>query len=194
MGKTMTQGQWTPLAPPPGPTQPLYYTPPNMLPPQKPSGTYKAIGIVWIVLGIMGVLYALFSIVTTGFSSSFMSRMYDSATLAYLVAHGCVSVVTGSLLIATGVGIVRAKRWARVVGVVYAIASTLSALVGTAMQILVIQPKVTGSMGGPASGFMRDLGPIFLVTAILGLLVALVVPAVTLVAVLRRAAKDELDQ
>ena len=189
----MTQ-PWAPLPPSPPAQVPYYggYPPPQ--PVQKPSSFYKSIGIVQMVLGVCGVLYSFFSIATTAFATSFAPgamAMYDRPTLAFLYLHATVSVATGAALGITGIGVVRAKAWARYVGVAYAVASLLNTFGGTAMQLLFIQPRIFSHMGrlGSSSG-LEAMG---VVSALFGLIFASVVPVITLVVLLRARAKEELD-
>ncbi len=176
-----------------GPQVPYYGAPPPAMPPQKPSAFYKVTGIIQIVLGIAGVLYSLFGMVTTAFAASYSpsaSSMYDMPTLVFTYLHLAVAVVTGAALLATGIGMVRAKRWARFVGVGYAVTSLLNTVGSTVVQLAVIQPRMYSRMG--ALG-MHGLETIVIVSTLFGVLVAAVVPVFTLVALLRAAAKVELD-
>jgi hypothetical protein len=189
--EAMTQGQWAPLpAPPPPPYGGYSYQP--QLPPSKPSGIYKALGIVQMTFGVGGVLYSLVTVVTTTFGSSLMAGVYDPPTLALILIHAVVSVLSGGLLFATGFAIFRGKRWGRPMGITYAVVSMLNTFGGTATQLFIVQPKVMGRMGtvGPLRGFES----LMVVSALFGVVVALVLPITTLVFVLRPAAKSELDQ
>lgn len=155
---------------------------------------YKALGIIQIVLGIGGALYALVSVATTAFASSMLttSKIYDTQTLVFMYLHAAASVATGAALLATGIGVVKAKRWARPVGVGYAVVSLLSTYGGTAVNVLVIQPKITGGLGGPL-GSSGGFEAIIIVSAIFGALMYSIMPVVTLIALLRARAKEELD-
>jgi len=184
---------WAPLPAPPTAPQPDYVAPPPN-PLQKPSTFYKVLGIIQIVLGIAGVVYALFSIGMTAFASTYASRtaaLYDGPTLLFMYLRLAVSILTGAALLATGIGVVRAKRWARPVGVAYAVTSLLNTLGSTMIQILVIQPRMYAHMG--ALSGVQGLEAFFIASALFGVAVAAVVPVVTLVALLRERAKEELD-
>jgi hypothetical protein len=186
---------WAPLPAPPQVPGPQYYAPSNAFvppPPQKPSSFFKAIGIIQIVLGMMGIFYSLFSIATTAYSSS-VSRFYTGPVLALLLVHAGVSVITGAMLVATGFGVVRAKRWSRIAGVAYAVTSMLNTLGGTVVQLAVVQPTVMRGVSGLGSAGAA-VSAVMVVSTLLGVLVALVVPVGTLIILLRPAAKAELDQ
>jgi hypothetical protein len=185
MEQEMTQQGWQPL--PQGPMMPApgFYTPP---PPSKPSTFYKVIGMLWIFLGVGGVLYALFSIASTLFMGSYTARFYDSATLTLVMALTSGNILTGSMLGITGFGLFRGRRWSRPLGVTYATLSMLSTLASTVLQITVIQPRVLATSAGVGRTFAHEIGAIF------GALIMLVVPTITLIAVLRGQAKLELDQ
>jgi hypothetical protein len=188
MGEAMTQGQWAPLpAPPQIPYQPLQYP---MPPPSKPSGIYKALGVIQMVLGGCGIIYSLFSIGTTAFSAR---AFYDDTTLAALLGVAATSTLTTTTLLATGIGIFRARRWARITGVVYSVVSLLNAFAGAAINLLLVQPKLMGSVGSVAP-IARTFETMMIVSAVLGVVVSCIMPTVTLVFVLRGAAKTELDQ
>ena len=190
---------WAPLPAPP-PVAPAYgygagyyggqpVVPP---PPAKPSGGYKALAIIQITLGAIGILYALFAIaMTVAFKSwSATAGVYDWQTVAYTVGHSCMAVVTGAMLIATGVGIWKAKKWSRMSGIAYAVVSLGETVLGTAINFLVIQPSLHARMGTPT---MPAVEIITIVSAAFGILIASVLPIVTLVALVRKGAKDQLD-
>lgn len=189
---------WAPLPAPP-PVAPAYgygagyYGGPPVPPPQqKPSGGYKALAIIQGVLGVLGVLYALFAIaMTVVFKSwSATASVYDWPTVAYTIGHSCMAIVTGAMLIATGVGIWKAKKWSRACGIAYAVISLSETLLGTAINFLVIQPGLRARMGTPA---MPEIELITIVSAAFGIIIASVLPIVTLVALARKGAKDQLD-
>jgi hypothetical protein len=198
MEKTMNQpppnNGWAPLpAPPPMAPMPYYGGQPPVMPMvTKPSGGYKALAIIQIVLGALGVLYALFAIAMIALVKSWSATagVYDWETVAYSVGHSGMAIVTGAMLIATGVGIYKAKRWSRISGIAYAVVSLGETVLGTAINLLVIQPSVRARMHTPA---MPELEMITVVTAALTILVASVLPIVTLVALVRKDAKQQLD-
>jgi hypothetical protein len=190
---------WAPLPAPPPVATPYgmgapYYGGPPMPPPivTKPSGGYKALGIIQIVLGAMGILYALFGIGMVVLMKSWAatSAVYDWETVAYTIGHSAMAVVTGAMLIATGIGIYKAKKWSRASGIAYAIVSLSETLLGTAINMLVIQPSVRARFGAPT---MPELEMITIASAIFGIIVASILPIVTLAALVRKAAKEQLD-
>lgn len=192
MNQLPPQGPWAPL-----PAPPQMAPPPQMqvglYPRPKPSGGYKALGIVQIALGAAGALWALVSIaILIASAASFAKGVYDPPTLIYSCGHGAMSVLTGALLVATGIGVVKAKKWSRMVGVAYGAISITETLVGTAVNLLVIQPGMAARMHMPA-GTAGTMQIFTVVTALFGVLVALVLPTITLVALLRARAKEELD-
>ena len=187
----MSQG-WNPLpAPPQLPFQPppQYVQPP---PRPKPSGFYKAIGIIQIILGVGGVFYSLITVVTLGFTTRMSAGIYDAETTAALMAVTGIYVLTGALLLVTGIGVVKARRWSRITGVVYAVLSLLDTFSNAALQVLVIQPRTLGRIGGLGSSSGFEL--FMYVTVALSVLVAAVVPVATLVILGRPGARAELDQ
>ena len=189
---------WAPLPAPP-PVAPAYGygagyyggapVPPT---PQKPSGGYKALAIIQIVLGAIGICYSLFAIAMVVVFKSWTatSSVYDWPTVAYSVGHSCMAIITGAMLIATGVGIYKAKRWSRACGIAYAIVSLSETVLGTAINFLVVQPSVRARMHTAA---VPEIEMITIVSAAFGILVVSVLPIVTLVALLRKGAKDQLD-
>ena len=188
---------WAPLPAPP-PVAPAYgygagyYGPPVPPTPQKPSGGYKALAIIQIVLGALGICYALFAIAMVVVFKSWTATasVYDWPTVAYSIGHASMSVVTGAMLIATGIGIWKAKKWSRMSGIAYAIVSLTETLFGTAINFLVIQPGVRARMHTPT---MPEIEMITIVSAAFGILIASILPIVTLVALARKGAKDQLD-
>jgi hypothetical protein len=193
---------WAPLpAPPPVAPAYGYGTPgyyggapvlPPLPPPQKPSGGYKALAIIQIVLGALGICYALFGIAAVVLFKSWSatSSVYDWPTVAYSVGHSGMAIITGAMLIATGIGIWKAKKWSRVAGIAYAIVSLGETVLGTAINFLIIQPSMHARMGTPS---IPEIEMITIVSAAFGILVASVLPIVTLVALVRKGAKDQLD-
>ncbi len=196
MNQPPPQNGWAPLPAPP-PVAPAYgagyYGGPAVPPPvTKPSGGYKALAIIQIVLGAIGICYALFGIAMTVLFKSWSATasVYDWPTVAYAIGHSCMAIVTGGMLIATGIGIWKAKRWSRMAGIAYAIVSLGETVLGTAINMLVIQPAMRARMHTPA---MPELEVITMVSAVFGILVVAVLPIVTLVALVRQDAKDQLD-
>ena len=183
----MSQG-WTPQPVPYVPLPQLYQQPPQ----PKPSGLYKALGITQLTLGVAGVLYALFGIATMGFVAAYARKLatMDPWTIAYSIAHSSLALLTGAMLAATGFGVMRAKRWARPLGVAYAALSLIETWGAAALSILVLQPRMYARVHiSPASGMQL----FSIVTSALSVLVMSVLPVVTLVALLRARARDELD-
>ncbi len=184
---------WAPLpSPPQMPPMPYYGAPPPMAP-QKPSGGYKALGIVQIVFGVLGVFYALFGIasVTLLKAWSATSSVYDTPTMIYMLTHSALAVVTGAMLGATGFGVFRAKRWSRPLGIAYACVSLGETLLGTAINLLVIQPAMYARLHSPIGSQMETFS---IITALFGVVVASILPIFTLVALGRSAAREQLDQ
>ena len=185
---------WAPLpAPPPVGPMPYYGGQPPVMPiATKPSGIYKALAIIQGVFGILGIGSALFSIAMTVIFKSWSATasVYDWPTVAYTIGHACMSIVTGALLIATGIGIYKAKRWSRMVGITYAILSLTETLFGTAINMLVIQPAMRARMHTPT---MPEVEMITIFSAIFGILIASVLPIATLIMLVRKDAKNQLD-
>ncbi|HEY1954961.1 MAG TPA: hypothetical protein VGH28_05100 [Polyangiaceae bacterium] len=186
----MTQQGWAPLPPPAQAPPPAYFAPPP--PPATPSGLYKALGIVQLVLGIAGVLYAILSIVLSLaiVLGATRSALGGTPGMALAVGRSAVNVLTGALLGVTGFGVLKAKRWSRWVGVAYASISLAESIGGTALNFVVVSSATR--LGG--SSGVHEFEAILIGTAVFGVLVAAIVPVVTLVALLSRRAKSELDQ
>ena len=185
----MNQPGWAPLPVPPTPPQAPYFAAPPP-PPQKPSGAYKALGIVQAALGAAGVLYALFGIAMSAFvMASATSKSYGAAALILLYGRAGVNVVTGALLVVTGIGVFRAKRWARWSGVAYAAISLFETFGGTALNWIFVMPRTLGTSGVP-----REFQMIAMATTAVSVVFACILPTVTLVALLNRRARTELDQ
>ncbi len=189
----MNQQGWQPLPSPPQMPNAPYYGAPPPLPPSKPSGAYKALGIVQIVLGALGIFTALFSMLSVSALKlwSATSAVYDTPTLIYTLAHSGLAVVTGGMLIATGWGVFKAKRWSRPLGIAYACISLGETLLGTAINLLVIQPAMYARMGMPP---MHEMEAFTIASAIFGVLIASILPVFTLVALARAGAREQLDQ
>lgn len=184
---------WAPLPPAPQmPPMPYYGAPPPMQP-SKPSGAYKALGIVQMVFGVLGIFYALFSIgsVTLMKSWSATSALYDTTTMVYMLTHAAFAILTGAMLGATGFGVFRAKRWSRLLGIAYACVSLAATVLSTGVNLLVIQPAMYARMHSPIGTQMETFS---LVSAVFGVLVASILPIFTLVALARRGAREQLDQ
>ena len=187
----MTQQGWAPLPAPQAPAPPPYFLPP---PPPKPSGGYKALGIVQATLGAAGFLYSLVSLVAVGAVFATMSKaaLYTPAELAVTCGRTGMNSLTGVMLIVTGIGVFKAKRWSRIVGVVYAAASLTETILGGLLNFMIVMPassaRTHGLMGGD------ELEAMVIGMAVLGALVASALPIVTLVALLSARAKAELDQ
>jgi hypothetical protein len=187
---------WAPLpAPPQMPPMPYYGGQPPVAPMQsKPPGLYKALGIVQIVLGALGVCYALFTVamLLVVKSVAATSSLYDWPMMAYSIGHCVLSVITGGMLIGGGIGVFKAKRWSRMVGIAYACISLGGTVFGTALNLLVIQPGMYARMGATAPPPGVEM--ISVVSALFGVLVAAILPVFTFVVLIRQDAKQQLDQ
>ncbi len=184
--------QWTPL--PQGMEQPMPYYGGQLpqAPPSKPSGVYKALGIVMICLGAAGAFWALFSIASLVFVSTYAkmgSSLYGSETLIFGVVRSVMSFVTGTMLAIAGFGIFRAKKWSRYLALGYAALSLFDTFAGTAVNVLVIQPKTFAKLGPP----VHEMELFSYATAAFGLIVAAILPIVVIVMMVRAPAKQELD-
>ena len=184
----MNQPGWAPLPVPPAPPPAPYFGAP--MPPPKPSGLYKALGIVQATLGAGGMLYALFGLAMSAWVMSSSAGSYmGRSVIALALARGAVNLLTGAMLIVTGIGVFKAKRWARVAGVIYACVSLVETFGGAAANWLIV-----GSKSGLTGSGMAGFEAIMIVTMVLGVLVASVLPVLTLVALLVRRGREELDQ
>ncbi len=187
------QQGWQPLPAPPQMPQTPYYGGQPPMQPSKPSGAYKALGIVQLVLGALGIFYALFGLASVTFIKAWSatSAIYDTPTMIYMVAHSGMSVVTGAMLIATGWGVFKAKRWSRPLGLAYACISLGETVLGTAINLLVVQPAMYARMG---TAMPHEMEAFSIASALFGVLIASILPVFTLVALGRSAARDQLDQ
>jgi len=186
---------WTPIPVPQQgmPPAPYPVAPPPM-PPQKPSTFYKVVGILQLVFGFGGALWTLVSLAMTALATTMAPSsmaMYDPPTLAFIYVHTGFGLVTGGLLAGTGLGVVRAKRWARPVGLAYAALSLGSTIVGTGIQLLVVLPKMYGRM--PSAPISENVQLFSTVSTIAGALVVSIPPIFTAIVLLRPSAKQELD-
>lgn len=189
----MTQQGWAPLPAPPPPAPLPYFVPPPA-PPPKPSGGYKALGIVQATLGAAGFLYSLVSLVAVGamFATMSTAAVYSPAELAVTCGRTAMSSLTGIMLVVTGIGVFKAKRWSRIVGVVYAVASLTDTVLGGLLNFLIVMPASAARTHGLTAG--GGFEAMMIGMAVLSALVASVLPVVTLVALLSARAKAELDQ
>lgn len=184
---------WTPI-PVPQQGVPLAPYPVAPPPPLKPSTFYKVVGILQLVFGIGGAIWTLISLATTALATAVSPgsmAMYDPPTLAFVYVHTGFGLVTGGLLAGTGFGVFRGKRWARPVGLVYAALSLGNIVVGTAIQLLVVLPKMYVRM--PSGAISEKMELFSTVSTIFGALVVSVAPIFTAIVLLRPSAKQELD-
>jgi len=166
-----------------------YYGAQPPAPPSKPSGLYKALGIVMSCLGLAGVLWAFVSIGSLVFVGSYAkSGIYGSEVLIFGSARSAMAIVTGVMLATSGFGIFRAKKWARVLALAYAGLSLFVTFTGAAVNILVVQPRMMGPLHG-----MREFELITYVSEAVSVVVASALPIVVIALMLRAQAKQELD-
>ncbi len=170
-----------------------YMGPPR--PPQKPSSLYKVTGIIMIVLGAFGTIWAFISIGTTALTASMstgaMSTIYDTPTLVFMYLHIAFSILTGSMLLGTGIGVVRARKWSRMLGVAYAVVSLLNTVGSTIVQLAIVQPRIYATLG--ASSAAPSLQAFTTASTLVGVVVAAIIPVGVLVLMLRSPARAELD-
>ncbi len=101
------------------------------------EGHVKAVAVLWIIYGAIGLLFTFFLFATL-FGISFIPDMgYDAPVILRTVAIGVgifFAVLTLPELIA-GFGMYNYREWARILGVILAFFNLISFPLGTALSI-----------------------------------------------------------
>ncbi|HXS69755.1 MAG TPA: DUF4339 domain-containing protein [Candidatus Polarisedimenticolia bacterium] len=87
--------------------------------PAKPPGTIKVFGILNIVFGGLALLCSPFSFVAIAMSSKQMG--YSSFMMNWIIFSVIITIIGGAILLASGVGLLKMKEWARKLAVYYAV-------------------------------------------------------------------------
>jgi hypothetical protein len=168
-------------------------------PVQRPGTALKVLGIIQIVFGILGLLSAPVTVLVAIFNAAskdpvqrkLHTLMWEGPVAAWSYSQAALGFVFAVLLIATGIGVVRGKLWGRTVGLVYAIGTLASLLIGQVIMFVAVYPALFDMLSstnpieraGAAGGIGGGVG-----AAIFGM----VLPLITLVVLARKSARDQL--
>jgi hypothetical protein len=123
----------------------------------------KVVGVLFIVFGVIAAFFALFSSLILGVLAGFVSHQDDpGAPLGATVLGLAGVVVTIALLayaipaIVCGIGLLKLRRWARILGIVLAAISLLripfGTLFGVYALIILFNKQTEALFGGGLEG------------------------------------------
>jgi hypothetical protein len=117
---------------------------------------------------------------------------HDQTYVTLYLVTSAIGFVMGLMLLASSIGSLKLKPWARVGMNVYAVAHVLTTMMGTAITIMYVLPRTKEALAnGPGGEAAMKVGVIGgAVGAVLGVLFAMAVAVVILVVFNRRAAVD----
>ena len=126
-------------------------------------------GILNIVFGGMGVACSPFGGAMVAISSAEMQ--FAPAYRAYIIVSMILGFLFAVLELASGIGLLMTKRWARIAALVYGYAAIILGIVGTIVSVVMVatgafgdQPGTTpGAIGGTVGGLIGLIYPVLLV-------------------------------
>jgi hypothetical protein len=116
------------------------------------------LGIMGIVLSGLGFLGTAASVLGVLMPSDLTPSLNkDAGYFTYVIASAIVNLLLYILLIAASIGSLRLKRWARKGMLTYAMATLVLLVVGTAMTIGYVTPKLNAAIGPKVPQEQADL-------------------------------------
>jgi hypothetical protein len=102
----------------------------------------KAVGALFIVFGVLGAVFALFSSLVLGALAGFVGQQDDPGSPLGATILGLAGIALSVLLLAyaipaiiCGIGLLKFRRWARILGIVLAAISLIRVPFGTVFGI-----------------------------------------------------------
>lgn len=184
---------------------PYPYPPPGVPAPGQPpplGGGLQALGIIQIIYGAICACSPLGQVVqrvvpTTPMQQRLQEAMWQGVLGAWLIASMVVTVLSSGAVLATGIGVLKRKAWARRLGVGWSIAIIAWTVVAQIISFAVIMPmtmeimekQMGGAIPPEMMGFVRAAGG---VGGVIGALLGLALPVATLIVLTRPSAKAKL--
>lgn len=145
------------------------------------------------VFGILNIVFAAWAICGSVFSSVILAAqagagqqnpvlkvMEDDPFLStWMKVSMPLALAGGVALLAAGIGLLLLKEWARKLSIGYAVYAIVMALVGVAINLIFVMPRLTQQLGG-AKGPEAVGAQIGMVAGIAGGIVGLIYPALLL--------------
>jgi hypothetical protein len=187
-----------PYAPPQSdPSTPPFYPQP---PPARPSTGVKVLAVFQIVLGALGLLSAPLTLALRGIAHDPVSQRIQEITWGgalgvWMRIALAVGTLLSAVLLAAGVGMLRARPWARRASLLYAGVSFAMQAVGVAINFAVLYPAMdyiarehAGDPIAQAAVAGGRIGGIF------GALLALALPITILIVLTRPSVKAQFQE
>jgi hypothetical protein len=158
-----------------------------------------------MVVSILGIIYSAYILLATpcGIFLTFhpitpnpvMDEIRnDMAYLIFMLCSSIVQVGMGALLLASSIGSLKLKPWARTGMNTYAVIKALFTLAGTVFSLVYVMPRMSAALAamppGPGVSAAALVGTLAIIGAIFGLLLGWGISAVILVVFNRRIAID----
>jgi hypothetical protein len=179
------------------------YAPPNQYsgqdpvpaaPAQKSTGV-TVLGVFLIIFGALGLFSAPMTFLTRGMARDPASRrinelMYEGTLGAWTMTSLFLGTCLAGLMLASGIGIVKRRPWAKKTSLGYGISAIVMAIIGQIMSAMLLYPELNkmaehggtvekaGAMGGMIGGMV-------------GGCLGLVLPVITLIVMTRPNVKAQ---
>jgi hypothetical protein len=141
-------------------------TQPGALPVAEPATKWPTVlGIIGIIVGVLGAMSAAWGIVSFSLFPEMMRAMPPEAVAAMekmkglTIALSAVGLPVAVLLLASGIGLVRRRRWSVSTAKIWAALRILVAIAGSVGGVLMQDAMMQGNpgMAGMPAGFMRTM-------------------------------------
>ena len=151
--------------------------------PAKPPGVIKVFGILNIVFGGLALLCSPFTLITIPMMSKQMG--YSSFMLNWLIFSIVLGIAGGGVMVASGIGLLKLKSWARKLAIYYSVFAVIIALINPLITLTNL-PE-----GGPNPATQK-VGAI--IGAVFGLAIGLTYNALLIFFLNKRSVKEALGE
>ena len=153
------------------------------------------LGVVMIVFGGLGLLSAPTTLLSrelgrqTG-SGRIQELMWSGGFGVWMMLSLGIGTVMAALLLASGIGVLKRRAWARKTTIAYGIAGIAFGVIGQLVNILFLCPKLAAFEGGTAAERGGAVGG--MVGGVVGGLFGMVLPILLLIVMTRETVKAEV--
>ena len=149
------------------------------------------LGIIYgavIVLGAPCGIFLTFHPLTPNPAADALAK--DSGYVITVVISSAINFCLGLLLLASSIGSLKLKPWARLGMNVYAVVYVITNFVGTIVAFVFVMPKMADAMANMPPAAAQAAKIVALIGGVFGFLIALAIALIILVTFNRRIARD----
>ena len=156
------------------------------------------LGIIWSALILLATPCSMFLMFHPLTPNPIMDQLRrDSTYMAFALGSSALNCCLGVLLLASSIGCLKVKPWARMGMNAYAVAYAVTGLLGTVFNLIYVMPKmreaIAAAAGGPGAMSPELFNMSQIIGAILGILFMAGIVLTILIIVNRKIAVDAFN-